>query len=185
MGQLLVGCRNLMPLFWRGWRPLLITITRGKTSNGNNSQGTANQATSLSVVFPRWVWHADTLVQEAMDLYNEHYSGRAQKSVKNFRIQRCFGVPRMMPYQAGGADNFPGRNAIAREEASYFHGRPLKYKPEELGYVVPDDEPWEVLAFPREVECPGTYPNASEWLFEAVASIQRRSTISDRAPAET
>jgi len=138
----LIGRSGL--IFWKGWRFLLV----GEASTSRDQTPATEDTGDLKISFIRGTWNVDTLIEDAVALYNKYIISGFQK--RRFRVRRAYGTFGLARGQDGKVSLTP-RTEDEKSEADHFlwDKRLLTWKVDDLGQRIHDSgKPFESLAFP-------------------------------------
>jgi len=133
-------------IFWDGWKPLSIGV-RVSEVQSNDSGESHGSHSALTFTFIRGTWDVDKLISDAIELYNEHnYKGFQKRRFYVVRKYGSFGL------REDRTSSRPLRVEEAEERICLWDKRLVGVEADDIGHKVHDSgEPFESLAFPREV----------------------------------
>ncbi|MBV8781318.1 MAG: ATP-binding protein [Phycisphaerae bacterium] len=141
-------------LFWKGWRPILLSLDSAPDEAGGSSINDGR----LQVSFIRGTWKLDDLIVEALNRYNSIF-GTGIASSRRFSIRRIFGSSSRQRANSGGttktatSKGFAGGISSIATAIESGEVRPLRWKQDELGPAIPSDyQALDLLALPPQAE---------------------------------
>ena len=127
-------------VFWKGWRPLLLSLSEGDPQRPHAMIG-------VHVTTLRWLFDLDKLLIDSLTLYNREQSDLDHE---RFTVERQFGSGSIRARTKGDMVDSPivGR---AENETINPEWRILQYQRNEIGADKPVS-PWKSLTFPLEIQ---------------------------------
>jgi hypothetical protein len=137
-------------LFWKGLRPLLLSVE----SNTDDAGGQSPQEGRLQITFLRGTWQLDEFLIAAINRYNTTFS-TGQSSNRRFSVRRIFGSLSKQRAGAGKGGAPRSSNDTSSTNIAIESGeiRPLRWRSDELGSPLPNEHrAIDSLALPPAAE---------------------------------